>query len=183
MVSVPAHKPQVNCVPADTAFASFYSVAPGSVLAHSRCGSERTVAGVPQEEAPKVHWETAECWWHGWLIWLMSAEPHAKDAPKVSGIKWLFLSFTLGFKRSYRCLWLTGFARVPLTLQEGQATTAFHAKGRNWMPYCRKMDWRHSTDSKICVHNASSKGDSCSGQGSQAHFDDKRKENSTQVSY
>lgn len=149
----------------------------------SRCGSEREVAGVPREEPLKVRWDAAECWWHVWLTRLVSAEPHAKNASKVKGIKWLFLIFTLSFKRSYRFLRLAGFTVVPLTMQEGQATTALHAEGRIWMPHCRKMDWRHSTNSNICVHSASSKGDSCSGQGSQACLGHKTKENSSHVSY
>ena len=163
----------------------FLPTVPCPVAGHhwTRCDSKEAVTGVPQVGPLKVRWEAAECWWHVWLTQLMSAEPHAKDASKVSGIKWLFLIFTLSFKRSYRCLWLTGFACVPLTRLERQATTALHAEGRIWMPLCRNMNRRDSTDSNICVHNASSKGDSCSGQGSQVCSDDKRKENSTQVSY
>ena len=106
MVSVPAHKPQVNCIPVDIAFASCCSVTPGSVP-----GSQQM-------------WQ-----------WKSSDRSAPRKTPK----------------------------------------SALHAKGRIWMPHCRKMDWTHSTNSNTCVHNASSKGDSCSGQGSQACFDDKRK--------
>lgn len=55
-------------------------------------------------------WDTAECWWHEWLTELLSAESHAKEASEVSGIKWLFLIFTLSFKRSYRCSGWQDFA-------------------------------------------------------------------------